>query len=37
MIADLLQNVTRSGNRGVTNLNVAGYPLQKRRHFYIEI
>jgi hypothetical protein len=37
-----LQSVKRyqrlqSGNTAVTILNVAGYPLQKRRHFYIEI
>jgi hypothetical protein len=35
-IADLLQNLTGSNNPVVTNLNVAGYPLQNRRHFYIE-
>ena len=36
-IADLLQNLTGSSNPVVTNLHVAGYPLQNRRHFYIEI
>ena len=36
-IADQLQNLTGSSNTAVANLNVAGYPLQKRRHFYIEI